>query len=154
MQSETMPTGDLVAANLAADPDPGWRDRLVDHHDYIWARLPFVVPMAFAVARRRRDRRAELLARGLLELRPIVLDHLTREERALALHRARAIRDRLHDDHLAVATLLASLREDADRATEGAPEGTTEQALASELARLDEHLAAQIALEERLLAMS
>ena len=84
-----------------------------------------------------------------------MLDHLAREERALALHAARAIRDRLHGDHLAVAKLLASLREDAARAaTEGTAEGATEQVLFAELAQLDAHLAAQIALEEQLLAMS
>ena len=111
--------------------------------------------MAVAVARRRRDPGAEALARGLLELRPIVLDHLAREEHALAERSARAIRDRLHDDHLAVAKLLASLREDAARAaTEEAGAGMTEQALFAELAQLDAHLAAQITLEEQLLAMS
>ncbi len=111
--------------------------------------------MAFAVARRRRDRYAEALARGLLELRPIVLDHLAREEHALALRTARSIRDRLHVDHLAVAKLLATLREDAARAaTEEAGAGATEHALFAELAQLDAHLAAQIALEEQLLAMS
>ncbi len=140
---------------IADDPDPAWRDRLIDHHDYIWARLPFVVPMAFAVARRRRNRRAEALARGLLELRPIVLDHRAREEHALVLRTARAIRDRLHVDHLAVAKLLATLREDAAQAAaEEAGGGATEHALFAELAQLDAHLAAQIALEEKLLAVS
>lgn len=138
----------------AHDPDPAWRDRLIDHHDYIWARLPFVVPMALAVARRRHNRCADALARGLLELRPIVLDHLAREEHALALRTARAIRDRLHVDHLAVAKLLATLREDAAQtAAEEAGGGATEHALFAELAQLDAHLAAQIALEEQLLAM-
>ncbi len=128
-----------------------WQDRIVEHHDYIWARLPFVIPMALAVARRRGDPRSHALARELVALRPVVLDHLAREEVALALHSARAISDRLHADHVALATMLVRLREDAADAS-SADQEATERRLFAELAQLDLHLAEQIALEERLLA--
>ncbi len=138
-----------------ADLQAGWSERLVDHHDYIWARLPFLVPMALAVARRRGDDRAHAIADALLALHPIVLDHLAREERALALHSARAIRDRLHDDHVAVNDLLARLREEAAAASAAGQSSTpTERELFAELVLLDTHIAAQIALEERLLGLS
>ncbi len=139
---------------MPAALQPGWRERVIDHHDYIWARLPFVVPMALAVARRRGDGRANAIAHALLALHPIVLDHLAREERALALHSARAIRDRLHDDHVAVADLLARLREAAAAESTAVADATaTERELFAELARLDAHLAAQIAFEEGVLAV-
>ena len=128
--------------------DGEWRERLVERHDYVWAHLPFIVPMALAVERRRGDDRAHAIARDLLALRSIVLDHMSREERALARHEARAIRERLHDDHLVVAGLLASLRETAAGASAA---DATEQALFAELSHLDAELAAEIASEELLL---
>ena len=128
--------------------DGEWRAHLVERHDYVWAHLPFIIPMALAVARRRGDRRARAIARDLLELRSIVFDHMSREERALALKEARAIRERLHDDHVAVASLLASLRESAAGASAA---DATEEALFSGLSRLDAELAAEIASEELLL---
>lgn len=128
-----------------------WQDRVVEHHDYIWARLPFIVPMALAVARRRADHDADALVRDLFALHPIVLDHLSREERALAQGSARAIRDRLHDDHLAVAELLAHLRVNAAEVAAHDTDATAHVLLA-ELAQLDACLADQIALEELLLA--
>lgn len=127
---------------------------IADHHDYVWARLPFIVPMAVTVARRRGDRAAHALARMMVELRPLVLGHLQREEQQLAGPSvALTIHDRLHADHVAVTTLLERIRDatgnvdhDRDRAD------PTERALFCELARLDEHLAAQITLEEHLMA--
>lgn len=130
---------------------PGWRARLVDDHDYIWARLPFVAPMALAVARRRGDPHARAMARDVLALRSIVLDHLSREEQALARQVARTIRDRLHADHVVVASLLASLREEAASAS---TDDATARALFAELAALDARLATQIAAEERLLKLA
>ena len=130
-----------------------WQDRVVEHHDYIWARLPFIVPMALAVARRRADHDADALVRDLFALRPIVLDHLSREERAHAQGSARAIRDRLHDDHLAVAELLAHLRVNAaEVAAHDTEPDATAHALLAEIAQLDVCLAEQIILEEKLLA--
>lgn len=130
-----------------------WQDRLVDHHDYIWARLPFVIPMALAVARRRRDPRSHALARDLVALRPVVLDHLAREEQALALRSAHTICDRLHADHVALGNMLAHLRDDAADASSGREQEATERRLFTELARLYLHLEDQIALEERMLYM-
>jgi hypothetical protein len=129
----------------------GWRARLVDDHDYLWARLPFIVPMALAIARRRGDAGARAIARDVLALRTIVLDHLSREEQALVRQTARTIRDRLHDDHLAVASLLASLREEVARKP---ADDATERALFAELARLDARLVAQIPAEEQLLELA
>ena len=134
-------------------PPASWQDRLVEHHDYIWARLPFVIPMALAVARRRGDHRSQALARNLVALQPIVLDHLAREERALALRSARAIRDRLHADHVDLAHVLVNVREDAAEACGGPDREATERMLFAELALLDMHLVEQIAIEDRMLAM-
>ena len=136
---------------IGGTPPTTWQDRLVEHHDYIWARLPFVIPMAFAVARRRGDHRSQVLARDLVTLRPLVLDHLTREERALALRSARAIRERLHADHLGLAGMLGHLRDDAAEAYLGPDRDATERLLFAELAVLDMHLVEQIALEDRML---
>jgi len=128
-----------------------WQERVVEDHDYIWARLPFMIPMALAVARRRGDPRSHALARDLVELRPVVLDHLSREEHALALRSARTICDRLHADHVALGTMVEQLREDAAAMASGREQEATERMLFSEIAQLDLYLARQIALEERIL---
>ncbi len=127
----------------------GWRERCIDQHDYVWARLPFLIPMALAVARRQLDDDSQAIARDLITLRRVVFEHLAREEDALAIHGARAIRDRLHDDHLMMASLLATLR--TRSAGLAARDGSTEQALAGELARLVTELQAEIAAEDQLL---
>ncbi len=132
-------------------------DAVANHHDYVWARLPFVVPMAIAAARRRGDGTAHELARSIVELQPLLLGHLDREE-ALLAHRASAsvttrIRDGMHADHLAVISLIDHIRFVAGseyQARAGAD--PTERALYLELARLDDHVQAQIALEEHLMA--
>ena len=130
---------------------------VVHHHDYVWARLPFLVPMAIAAARRRGDHTAHELARLLLDLRPLLLGHLDREERLLAVPEPASvtttIRDGMHSDHLVVAALLDHIRNVAGvgyHARDGA--SPTERALYLELARLDEHVQAQIELEEHLMA--
>jgi hypothetical protein len=127
----------------------GWRERCIDQHDYVWARLPFLIPMALVVARRQLDDDSQAVARDLIALRSLVFEHLTREERALSIHGARAIRDRLHDDHLMMASLLATLR--THSAGLAARDGSTEHALAGELARLVSELQAEIAVEDQLL---
>jgi len=131
---------------------PGMLDHVVaSHHDYVWARLPFIVPMAIAVARRRGDRAARDLARMMVELHPLVLGHLEREEQLVDVRSLTpTIHDRMHAEHVAVTALLDHIRDATDNAEHGAD--PTERALYSELARLDEHLAAQIALEEHLMA--
>lgn len=130
---------------------------VVHHHDYVWARLPFLVPMAIAAARRRGDSTAHELARLLRDLRPLLLGHLDREERLLGGTEPASvvtrIRDGMHSDHLVVAALLDHIRDvagDGFHARDGAD--PTERALYLELARLDEHVQAQITLEEHLMS--
>lgn len=130
-------------------------DAVADHHDYVWARLPFVVPMAIAAARRRGDRTTRELARLIVELQPLLLGHLDREE-ALLAHRASAttrMRDGMHADHLAVIALIDRIRSVAgiDYQTRAGAD-PTELALYVELALLDDHVQAQIAIEEHLMA--
>ncbi|CAN5535796.1 hypothetical protein BH11MYX1_BH11MYX1_47430 [soil metagenome] len=130
---------------------------VMHHHDYVWARLPFVVPMAIAAARRRGDGAAHELARPVRVLQPLLLDHLDREE-AMLVHRTAAsvttrIREGMHADHLAVGTVIEQIRAVAGRdyQTRAGAE-STERALYLELARLDDHVRAQIAIEENLMA--
>jgi iron-sulfur cluster repair protein YtfE (RIC family) len=131
-------------------------DAVAEHHDYVWARLPFVVPMAIAAARRRGDRTTRELARLLVELAPLLLGHLDREETLLA-HRAAVsvgmrIRAGIYADHVAVIALIDRIRAVAGTEYEvrtGAH--PTERALFLELARLDMHVQTQITLEEQLM---
>ncbi|MEO6773354.1 MAG: hypothetical protein ABI467_10045 [Kofleriaceae bacterium] len=137
------------------------RPTLLDHavmnlHDYVWARLPFVVPMAIAASRARGDDGSRELAHLVRGLQPLLLDHLGREEAMLVERSAAAVRlrlrDGIHADHHAVSTVIDQIRAvtgRAYRAREGA--GPAERALYVELARLDEHVRAQIAIEEHLL---
>jgi iron-sulfur cluster repair protein YtfE (RIC family) len=134
-----------------------WLDRVVvHHHDYVWARLPFVVPMAIAAARRSGAHAIRELARSIIELRPLLLGHLDREERLLAGHDPTALspsaRDDILADHAAVARLLAHIRgiTGTDYQVRTGAEAT-ERALFGELALLDDHVRFQIALEEQLL---
>ena len=130
---------------------------VVLHHDYVWARLPFLAPMAIAAARRRGDSTARELARLLVDLRPLLLGHLDREERLLGGSDTASvttrIREGMHSDHVVVAALLEHIRDVAGggfHARDGAD--PTERALYLELARLDEHVQAQITLEEHLMS--
>lgn len=130
---------------------------VMNHHDYVWARLPFVVPMAIAAARRQRNGTAQELARLVRVLQPLLLDHLDREEAILVDQSAASltarIREVMHADHLAVRTIIDQIRAAAGsdyRAREGAE--SIERTLYLELARLDDHVRAQIALEEHLMA--
>ena len=131
-------------------------DAVANHHDYVWARLPFVVPMAIAAARRRGDGTAHELARSIVELQPLLFGHLDREE-ALLAHRASAsvttrIREGMHADHLAVIALIDHIRFVAAGYQAPAGAGPPARALYLELARLDDHVHAQIAIEEHLMA--
>jgi iron-sulfur cluster repair protein YtfE (RIC family) len=132
-------------------------DAIMNHHDYVWARLPFVVQMAIAAARRRGDATAHELARLVRVLRPLLLDHLDREE-AMLVDRSAAsvtarIREGMHAEHLAVSAVIDQIRVAAGRdyqARDGAE--PTERALYLELAQLDAHVRTQIVIEERLMA--
>jgi len=127
---------------------------IVHHHDYVWARLPFVVPMALAAARGRGDRTGDELARLIVELGPLLLGHLDREERVLLdpTSVTTRIREGMHADHVRVTDLIDHIRNlaghDYHARTDASP---TERALYLELARLDQHVQAQITLEEHLM---
>ncbi len=130
---------------------------VINHHDYVWARLPFLVPMAIAAARRRGDSAARELARLVRMLQPLLLGHLDREEAMLVARSATSVcaraREGMHADHLAVCIVIDQIRAVAGRdyqARDGAE--PAERALYLELARLDDHVRAQIALEEHLMA--
>ena len=132
-------------------------DRIADDHDCIWARLPFLGPMAVKLAeecRTGQDRCGELAAL-VIQLRSLLLDHLDHEEHTLAglapdVGLARAELACLHEEHVAIAALLGRIRAALDRIPgDLCP---TEQALRSELGRLDGHVRDQVAIEERILA--
>lgn len=128
-------------------------------HDYVWARLPYLVPMAAKVARLcgPDDGSADLV--GLLvQLRLLLLDHLDREEHMLSVLDDESDPGRvidciaaLHAEHLAVCHLLERIRT-LWSLDHHAADGATERALHHELGLLDDHVRKQIALEERLLA--
>jgi len=130
-------------------------DQLVaHHHDYVWARLPLVVPMAITAARRRGDRTSHELACLVVELRPLLLDHLDREERLVVDHETAATTALgMHSEHVAVTAMLDHIR-DVTGPTFHPRNGAdpTERALYVELARLDHHVQAQITLEEHVMA--
>jgi iron-sulfur cluster repair protein YtfE (RIC family) len=136
---------------------------VASHHDYVWARLPYLVPMAAKIARRcrRGGGGCAALAGLVADLRSVLLDHLDHEERLLATLAgaadARFVKERiadLHAEHLAVSELFARIRavglvdHHADDEVCGA-----ERALHRELTLLDRHVRAQIVLEESLLAV-
>lgn len=136
-------------------------DRIRTDHDYIWARLPFLAPMAAKVARECRggqDGCGELAAL-VAELRTLLLDHLEREERLLARladeqdpARVSGALALLHDEHLAVGALLARIRDRLDVLGDRAC--ATERALHGELALLDRHVVNQLAVEEQALRVA
>jgi hypothetical protein len=123
-------------------------DRIMVHHDYVWARLPFLAPMAVAIARHRP--RAANVARRIRGLGSLLLGHLHEEERLLtgdATAAVSLIGNGMMGDHLMISTALDEIRDAVARWT--CP-SELERHLGSELALLDEHLQAQIALEEML----
>lgn len=130
-------------------------------HDYVWARLPFLVPMAAKIARTCRGTGAACsrLADLVDELHEVALRHLDREERILA--RLSSNRDdRLTIDELAALSaehrqLLALLTGVCDAA--GLPPSPAEDACPTvhlfhqELRSLDQHLRCQIRIEDETL---
>jgi len=127
-------------------------DQILDHRDYAWARLPFVVPMAAAAARRHGDAWTSEIARLVGQLCALVLPHLEAEEPLLArtdfASAVAWIRDGRHADHIAIAALLERIRDldclDSDEASD--------RMLHRELVELAAHVEAQIELEEQLIA--
>lgn len=126
-------------------------DQIMEHHDYVWARLPFVPPMAIAVARRRHEPSTDELVRLVITLQSLLLDHLAREERLLAGQAAAStVADRMHTDHVSIGSMLARIHEIAVSYQWDARPGVAdlEHALGNELALLHEHVTSQIGLEE------
>ena len=130
------------------------------HQEVMWGRLPFLVPMAARVASscRRSGRDCSELAPLVAELRSLLLDHLDREDHVLA----RALEEpggqdgivaELHREHLAVLDLLGRVSATALRALpESGGDCAVERAFRRELALIDDHIRAQVELEEELLA--
>lgn len=125
-------------------------DRIMAHHDYVWARLPFLAPMATAIARTRPH--AGNVARRIRGLGSLLLGHLGEEERLLAGDSTAAVSligNGMMGEHLMISTALDEIR---DAVARWPDPNELERRLGSELALLDEHLQAQIALEEMLVA--
>lgn len=138
-------------------------DHLVaTHHDYIWARLPFLVPMAAKLTREcgRSSPACARLAELVSELQTLVLGHLERDERDLAaLAQSRdpaVVRRRLatmHAEHRALGDLLGQVRGAAGlHQKTSASACATERALYGELERLECHLRSQVLIEREILA--
>jgi hypothetical protein len=123
-------------------------DRIMAHHDYVWARLPFLAPMAVAIARHRPV--AANVARRIRRLGSLLLGHLDEEERLLAGDATAAVSligNGMMGEHLMISTALDEIR---DAVARWSNPNELERHFGSELALLDEHLQAQIALEEQL----
>lgn len=135
----------------------GDRDRLVDRHDYLWARLPFLVPMAAKISRECCGAGVDCarLAALVDQLHSIVLAHLQHEERVLAGLSA------AQDEQ--VSGQLAELRAEHERVlglleqvctAAGLPRTPAEDACPTvhafyeELERLDRYLRAQLLIED------
>ena len=137
---------------------------IASNHDYIWARLPYLVPMAAKVAKQCRlgDRHCADRAALVAELRSILLDHLDREEHILSSLVGEAdpqlVAERirgLHAEHQAVAALLDHIRALASLDRHAGDDAcAAELALRNELAAMDAHVRLQIDAEERVLATS
>ena len=125
---------------------------VVPHRDYVHARLPFVLPMAVAAARRRLI--DEDLARRIVALGALLLEHLANEEPFLAAQGATSastwVGSGMLGDHLMIATSLDEILDAVSRWS--APVTELERRLGGELADLGDHVHAQIALEETLVA--
>lgn len=144
---DALPTGSLIKY-------------LLDDHDYIWARLPFLAPMAARLARTcpGAGERCTELAGLVGDLHRLVLDHLAVEERILSgISDAREpdlVLDRvagLHREHLAIQALLESVEHAADLPRTPRPCGAMD-AFAGELRRIGDHVRSQIQIEEEILA--
>jgi iron-sulfur cluster repair protein YtfE (RIC family) len=148
--------------DLFPEATPALDAMVASQHDYVWARLPYLVPMASKVARQCRHGGdgCAALASLVAELRSVLLDHLDHEERILSTLVGEADPKlvmegiaALHAEHREVVHLLEGIRQVGlvdKHACDGAC--AAERALHRELALLDDHVRWQIVLEERLLA--
>lgn len=131
---------------------PTLLDRIMEHHDYVWARLPFVPSMAIALARRRRGPSTDELVRLVITLQRLLLDHLAREEGLLADKSAATwTDDRMRADHVSIGLMLDRIHEIAASCQCSVESGAAlERTFCNELALLHEHVTSQIGLEEAL----
>jgi iron-sulfur cluster repair protein YtfE (RIC family) len=129
---------------------------IATHHDHVWARLPFLGPMAARIERERGPARGGRLRRLIGELHALLFAHLDREDRVLiAIARSGAGRgaSRLHAEHAVVVDLLDRIRGEVGGGFRPGPDaGPTERLLCAELSELDDHLREQIRLEEAVIA--
>jgi iron-sulfur cluster repair protein YtfE (RIC family) len=133
---------------------------IATHHDHVWARLPFLGPMAARLERERGSARGGSLRRLIADLHALLFSHLDREDRVLlAIARSPAAPEmrgrvsRLHDEHAVVVELLDRIRGEVGGAFRPGPDaGPTERLLCTELSELDDHLREQIRLEEAVIA--
>jgi iron-sulfur cluster repair protein YtfE (RIC family) len=71
---------------VLSEVTPALDKEVAADHDYVWARLPYLVPMAGKIARRCRQRGdgCTEMAALVAALRSVLLDHLDHEERVLS----------------------------------------------------------------------
>lgn len=131
-------------------------------HDYIWASLPFLVPMAAKLSKEccgPGSAACACLGEIVAELRGLLLDHLAREERTLEAISwnpdagfIRACVAEMHAEHVMVQELLERVRAAAGLGREPRDGACpTERALLRALAALDQHVREQIWIEDEVL---
>tara|TARA_R110002096_G_scaffold16898_14_gene58201 strand:+ start:43637 stop:44356 length:720 start_codon:yes stop_codon:yes gene_type:complete len=130
-----------------------------DHHDYVWARLPFLVPMVAKIARLSGTAPWTRLVVLVNRLHAVVLSHLDREEHMLA-------RFDKESDKTLIDEQLATLRNehddiwhllrqvcDAAEVLEPTVEAlSTVVAFREELHRIQQHLRTQMQIEDDILS--
>jgi hypothetical protein len=124
---------------------------LVSHEEFLWARMPFLAPMADAIARQRSV--ARLVTHKLDALVRLLLDHLGAEQRLLARPGAAAVAAWIGQgmvrDHVAISAALDEIL--VAVASWQGPTTVLERRFRDELAILAQELDAQITLEELLM---
>jgi iron-sulfur cluster repair protein YtfE (RIC family) len=131
-------------------------------HDYIWACLPFLVPMAAKLAKACCGSGPECARLGeiVAELRSVLLDHLAHDERTLAAMSdqrdpalTRACIAEMHREHGMIKELLERARAAAGLpGVASADACPTERAFLRQLALLHDHVREQIWVEDQVLA--
>ena len=152
---------DIDRPALQALSTPSLLEHLIAvHYDYLWARLPFLVPMAAKMTRQPCGTgTCSDLAELVAELRTLVLDHLDREERALAAACGEPITEgvlarvaALHREHLAVERLLERVQASSGLSARLPPEACpTQRAFYAELDQISAHVRSQIEIEGEIL---
>lgn len=129
-----------------------------DHHDYVWARLPFLVPMVAKVAKLCGGAQWAGLVSLVDRLQSVVLHHLDREEHMLARfdHEGdETLIDEqlasLRDEHDDIWHLLRQVCEAAELPKPTAGALSTVVAFREELHRIEQHLRTQMQIEDDIL---